>query len=392
MPEEEKHILLSQENMERLGFARFCFPGEAVTKDGIWHRNVGPISDEDYSFEKIDIPESLLVPLSIVKGERLVDRHSFSIKAFGNNILPMKLLCERAGWNQTREDLVNFLDIAKGANFLAQADIDGVQIPLGTGAVYFVGKDICWISMILVHPEVRRQGIARAIMDYCIQYIQSLPETPIIGLDASEMGLGPYESLGFKESSKVWRCKVSTSEKMDVSSSIAIKQVGDLSDCKSYMEKRFADEKIFLYKLLTRTYPATNFIAYSDDEIVGLLFSRPGSRMPFIGPVIANNDEVATALINYILAYWKRKGFSETFMDIPECHFRTAGKITSGKEGTVVFPKNHSFIESANPIRGFVRMYLTDPDTEADKINGYINKENSNILPFIYSIGGPELS
>ena len=84
----------------------------------------------------------------------------------------MKLLCERAGWNQTEEDLINYLDIAEDANFLATIDVKGSRISLGCGAVYFIGDDTCWISMILVHPEVRRQGIARAIMEHCIDHIQ----------------------------------------------------------------------------------------------------------------------------------------------------------------------------------------------------------------------------
>ena len=113
MSAEYHHILLSDENMKSYGFSRYHFPGEADIEDNIWHRNIGAISvkGKQTPVNYINIPESLLIPLSLNKGNRLIDLPAFSIQQNFKDILPMKLLCERAGWNQTEEDLINFLDI-----------------------------------------------------------------------------------------------------------------------------------------------------------------------------------------------------------------------------------------------------------------------------------------
>ncbi len=394
MPTGDEHILLSDENMKTFGFSRFYFPGEAEIENSIWHRSIGPISVKgipdpgDY----IDVPASVLVPLSVEKGNRLVDMPVFSIESAGNDMLPMKMLCERAGWNQTTEDLVNYQEIAEGANFLASINMDGARISLGSGAVYFIGENICWISMILVYPEVRRQGIARTIMEYCIEHIHSKLHIPVIGLDASEMGLGLYESMGFEESSRIWRCKISTSERIDVHSSVNIRQIDDIAECVSYLKRRSVDDKLALFKLLSDKYKGSNYIALSGNKVVGLMMSRPGRRFPFIGPLIADNDEIAANLVNHSLGNWKLTGSTEVFMDIPEVHFGIHGKIISGNPGTLSFPEDHSFIKSVVPLRGFVRMYYMDSGIRSEKIVEYMKKENEQITPFLYSIGGPELS
>ena len=76
----------------------------------------------------------------------------------------MYSLSQKAGWNQTIDDLKLLAAQNPQGNLLGVADIDGVSKPLGSGMVLNVGESLAWLGMILVHPEHRRQGIASAIV------------------------------------------------------------------------------------------------------------------------------------------------------------------------------------------------------------------------------------
>ena len=99
-----------------------------------------------------------------------------------------------AGWNQTMEDWERFLSAEPDGCFLAEWN--GASAGTATTTVY--ERELAWIGMVLVHPEFRRRGIGRALLERCIEYLRSRG-VRCIKLDATPLGEKVYAGLGFKD-------------------------------------------------------------------------------------------------------------------------------------------------------------------------------------------------
>jgi len=101
-------------------------------------------------------------------------------------------LSTAAGWNQTPEDWNRILRLSpRGCRCISAA---GEVIATTTLLAY--GPDLGWVGMVLTHPEHRRKGLARRLMEDAI----ASAERDGIGtlkLDATEEGRPLYESFGF---------------------------------------------------------------------------------------------------------------------------------------------------------------------------------------------------
>ena len=69
-----------------------------------------------------------------------------------------------AGWNQTLADWERFLATAPEGCFLAERN----GVPAGTATTIIYNRALAWIGMVLVHPDFRRHGIGRALLERCI--------------------------------------------------------------------------------------------------------------------------------------------------------------------------------------------------------------------------------
>src|SRR5437899_5195592 len=72
-----------------------------------------------------------------------------------------------AGWNQTAADWERILATEPEGCFLAEWN----GVPAGTATTTVYGPALAWIGMVLVHPEFRRRGIGRALLEHCIAHL-----------------------------------------------------------------------------------------------------------------------------------------------------------------------------------------------------------------------------
>src|SRR5439155_15049545 len=73
-----------------------------------------------------------------------------------------------ARWNQTLDDWQRFLATEPDGCFLAEWN----GAPAGTATTTVYGPELAWIGMMLVHPEYRRRGIGRALLQRCIEHLR----------------------------------------------------------------------------------------------------------------------------------------------------------------------------------------------------------------------------
>ena len=206
----EKIITLSKENLSRYGFTCFHSQGEVTVVDGLWHRTIllAAGTEGGNKNQIFKIHRNLLIEISST--DKIINSENYKIHAKRSDVEPIKLLSERAGWNQTKADLKAMIAKANCGYQLATYDHENREIPLGSGLSLSVADDMSWIGMILVHPELQRQGIARTIMNACLEQARLIQHKSIIGLDATPQGKQVYDSLGFKDSYKIWRSNIST--------------------------------------------------------------------------------------------------------------------------------------------------------------------------------------
>ncbi len=373
--------------MESLGFARFHYPGEITCTSGMCTREVlwEQHSASGNSFIEIDIPSDMLIPLSLQPEERLSLRKEFSIVSADLNIDPLKLFSHRAGWNQTESDLELLVHLDPRANFLACYRSGKFNIPLGSGTVMPVAEQLYWIGMILVHPQVRRQGIARKIMQHCINHVRQNAPGAAIGLDATPEGYPLYKQLGFKTKATLWRCQIDIAKVNFGLSPVEIKGIWQVNEILDYAQKKQIRAS---RKLLTRLFMLCSqgcFAARADQECVGFVMSRPGRVHPFIGPLFADNSDSARSLLAMVCQYWYRQGYEKVFIDVTEDHFcdkkGRSGRNSPGTEQAK--PQcDHLLSECIHPVRPFFRMLLEIPKNDLSR--------NNALSPFLYATFGPE--
>src|ERR1043165_6846082 len=107
-------------------------------------------------------------------------------------------LKEAAGWNQTEADWRRLLRLEPNGCFGAIKD--GRLVGTTTTTIY---GELAWIGMVLVEPQERGQGIAAALMNVALDYLNGKVAT--VKLDATSLGQPVYEKFGFQVESMVER-------------------------------------------------------------------------------------------------------------------------------------------------------------------------------------------
>jgi GNAT superfamily N-acetyltransferase len=407
LPQHEKVITLSTNNLSEYGFVCFYDKEDLHDANDFLIREIELASEagKEKKLHKFKIPESLLIEIS--KDNKIVNSENYTINTIKSDLEPIKLLSERAGWNQTMEDLEAMNGLKNSGYQLATFHKENRDIPLGSGLSLAVSEDMSWIGMILVHPELRRQGIARSIMHSCLEHARLTQDKSIVGLDATPQGKQVYDSLGFKDSYKIWRANISTQVEHQSVQGLDLEPFS-LELIKDYLNRQNNAERFQIVELLSNLQNSKNIMAVSDGVVSGFIMSRPGRLKPFIGPLIANSDHIAFSLLNRVLGHWNTIGFEVAFIDIPEYHIDRNSLFVNEDNTSLSVTKSHFSIK---PLRSFVRMYQLVSNAEEDgilqnfadgawikakesynKTLAYMDKEKNEILPTMYAIGGPEMS
>lgn len=409
MPNNVKIITLSIENIERYGFACFHNREESGVENEYWLREIELSVGVENKPQIIKIPKNLLIEIS--KENKIINWGNYKINFNITSVDPIKLLSERAGWNQTLADLEAMKAHRKNGYLLAVYYHKDQGITLGSGLSLPVSADMNWIGMILVHPELRRQGIARSIMSSCLVHARINQNKSIVGLDATEQGKQVYDQLGFKDSYKIWRSDISTNLEIQPNQNVALKSFS-LESIKNYLKRKNNSERFQIVKLLESLPNSKNIMAVSGERVSGFVMSRPGRLKPFIGPLIADSDKVALSLLSYVLKHWKTMGFAVAFIDIPEYHIGQGSIFIHEDNSSNPSKKTQFYIKQ---LRSFIRMYQLISESEGEEnlqktvnkeskiallkaVEGYrktmtfMEKEKREILPSMYAIGGPEMS
>jgi GNAT superfamily N-acetyltransferase len=200
-------------------------------------------------------------------------------------------------WNQTPEDWRRFLLLSPEGSFKAMR---GGQ--LVATAIAYVFDRACWIGMVIVKEGCRHQGVGRQIMARCLEY-SAEKNCNLIVLDATRDGVSLYGKLGFRPEFLVGttRGRISA-QALEVLSStdLEIRRIGarDLDAIVSLEACASGAVREALLYHLVKQCPKMGFLCHrSGGKLAGFILYRPGFHSFQVGPMIAENDEVAEGLL-----------------------------------------------------------------------------------------------
>jgi GNAT superfamily N-acetyltransferase len=188
-----------------------------------------------------------------------------------------------AGWNQTPADWQRFIELSPRGCLLGECE----GRPVATATTIAYGRELGWIGMMLVHPEFRRRGIARVLMQHSIEILQNAG-VKSIKLDATPAGREVYLRIGFKDEYTLTRYQADNRARNTTNSPIRTFKSGDLP---KIIELDRAATGVCRESLLTRLISDSlkTLIHETDGEITGYGVLRPGFLAAYLGPVVATN-------------------------------------------------------------------------------------------------------
>lgn len=256
-----------------------------------------------------------------------------------------------AGWNQTLADWERFLATEPDGCFLAEWNGE----PAGTATTTVYGPALAWIGMVLVHPDHRRRGIGRALLDHCVDALRRRGVRGI-KLDATPAGKMVYDGLGFQAEWTLTRWagpapmgigsgvmeilksgfagprqpqldqpRLEPTERGPVSrlpcGSLRPWQRADLPAVAVLDAAVFGVSRGRLLRALAEQSLAALVLEGQAGQLAGFGVLRPGARAVYLGPVVAVSDSAGLALIETLLA---RCGGELVFWDIPDANIAAA--------------------------------------------------------------------
>lgn len=208
-------------------------------------------------------------------------------------------LVGEAGWNQIEADWCTFLDL--GCVYAVRES--GGRVIATAATLPHEGR-FAWISMVLVSSEFRRRGLASRLMRRCIDDLTAGGLLPI--LDATPAGRAVYGKLGFEDSwgyQRYRRAGTAAVSAAFVPGDLTIRPIDDAvwpALC-AYDARAFGARREGLLARLRGRLAAADLVALRGDAITGFLLGRDGRMAGHLGPLTAEDDAVAHALLEHAL-------------------------------------------------------------------------------------------
>ena len=212
-------------------------------------------------------------------------------------------LKDLAGWNQCQLDWEALLEIESRGCLVAE--VSGRRVATATALNY--EKRFGWIGMVLVDPDFRRRGVATALVESAIEYLESL-SCHCQKLDATDAGATVYGRMGFTVEHPVerWCREAHTTLIEEDGSSLAALSAQHLGAVAELDRSAFgASRDPLLRWYASNGCPA--FLAASESGPQGYIMGRVGSSAQHMGPLVAGDDKVAEILVRRFLAATGRK-------------------------------------------------------------------------------------
>jgi hypothetical protein len=221
------------------------------------------------------------------------------------------LLSREVNWNQNHADWTFIL--THGVVFGIKRDGRLVA----TAGIMPYGSRFGWVCMVIVTAPERRRGLAEALLRECLDRLNM--RGAVAGLDATPAGREVYRKLGFCDVYPITRLERRGDGRQDSTEDglpIHAMSADRLNAVADYDLPRFGEARAHLLSIWLQRVPQAAHYAATSSGITGFVLAREGREAMQIGPIVADDQKIALALLEASL-----KSISgPAFIDVPDHH------------------------------------------------------------------------
>ena len=224
-------------------------------------------------------------------------------------------LRDLAGWNQTPQDWRRLLRHDPDGCFVAEWQ----GRPAGTATTTTYSRDLAWIGMVLVDPDLRRRGIGTALLMRCIEHLRR-SGVGCIKLDATPLGRQVYDTLGFvpEWSLARWERRELPASPARIETAAGPEprrlDTGGIGCVASLDSAAFGVARDRMLSMLA-AQSDTHVRKDEAGQVTGYGMLRRGRRADYLGPVVAEDESSGTAIADNLLGGIPGR---PVYWDIPE--------------------------------------------------------------------------
>ena len=224
-------------------------------------------------------------------------------------------LSSEAGWNQTVPDWRFMLGAGE-----ARGQLTAAGALVASALILPYDDRIAWIAMLLTTESHRRRGLATANLRWAIE--RCAARGLIAGLDATPAGREFYAPLGFTDSVGPAAAACRAAGKLpEPSAPLVVRPMrqDDLLPSPPWMPRRSAPPAPRCWRTCAaagRAAPGSRTSGAAG--LAGFVLGRPGRATLHIGPLIARDADVATALAARALAQAAASEPIPVSIDVPD--------------------------------------------------------------------------
>ncbi|WP_281037843.1 MULTISPECIES: GNAT family N-acetyltransferase [unclassified Rhizobium] len=198
-------------------------------------------------------------------------------------------LSRQAGWPHRKEDWALVLSLSKGFVALENGRV------VGTAMATLLGDSCATVNMVIVDESMRGRGLGRQLMQAAI----GAAEDRECRLVATTDGLPLYEKMGFAACGEVLQHQgipAATEKPADV----AWAETVDPAELAALDAQAFGADRVSLF---TELADRARFAVVREEGVIkGFAGLRAFGRGEVIGPVVAENAEIAKELIAFMFS------------------------------------------------------------------------------------------
>ena len=189
------------------------------------------------------------------------------------------------GWNQTEDDWRAFLE--RGQVMM----LDDGEAELAASVATLCYGPVAWISMLLVRPDLRCQGLARAGMEWAVASLRQAG-AGCIALDATPDGQAVYRRMGFRD---VWGFSRWNVPPLPPMPGVREMTEADFPALLALDAACFGADRAWLLRRMADRHPG--FVLEEAGRVVAAILWRDGMRWTQAGPLWAREAAHAQALL-----------------------------------------------------------------------------------------------